>query len=100
MYDVADAAEATTGFADEAAQGFGFRFGGLARPLRKEGGGEGVPPVCKHLLACVLAERCARFFGMRAEGGDGGGREEGRGVAECAVNEIVLAGWTAGAGFG
>ncbi|KAH4354056.1 hypothetical protein HBH98_014200 [Parastagonospora nodorum] len=25
--------------------------------------GEGIPPVCKHLLACVLVEKCAGLFG-------------------------------------
>ena len=79
---------------------FVFMLGGLARPLRRDGGGEGVPPVCKHLLACVLAERCAGFFKMRAGGEGGGGREEGRGVVDSAVSEMVLAGWAAGGGFG
>jgi len=78
MYDVADAAEATVELANEAAQEFVFMLGGLARPLRRDGGGEGVPPVCKHLLACVLAERCAGFFKMRAGGEEVvGERKEG-----------------------
>lgn len=54
-----------------------WRFGGAAL-------GDGMPPVCKHLLACVLAERCAGLFG-------GGVQERQVGVEEAA-------GWAAGWG--
>jgi len=46
--------------------------------------GDGVPPVCKHLLACVLIERCEALFG--------GCLEE----KEISVSEA--AGWAAGWG--
>ncbi|KAL5373801.1 hypothetical protein DPSP01_012418 [Paraphaeosphaeria sporulosa] len=46
--------------------------------------GEGIPPVCKHLLACVLAERCAGLFGGYVE--------------ERAVSVEEAAGWAAGWG--
>jgi hypothetical protein len=46
--------------------------------------GEGMPPVCKHLLACVLAEQCADLFG--------------RCVEERLVNVEEAAGWAAGWG--
>ncbi|KAF9732133.1 ubiquitin carboxyl-terminal hydrolase family protein [Paraphaeosphaeria minitans] len=54
-----------------------WRFGGV-------GLGEGMPPVCKHLLACVLAERCAGLFGACVE--------------ERAVGVEEAAGWAAGWG--
>ncbi|KAF1844769.1 uncharacterized protein K460DRAFT_365729 [Cucurbitaria berberidis CBS 394.84] len=38
----------------------GWTFGGV-------GLGDGMPPVCKHLLACVLAERCSGLFGAFIE---------------------------------
>ena len=30
-------------------------------------GGEGLPPVCKHLVACVLVEECGGLFGGKVE---------------------------------
>lgn len=54
-----------------------WRFGGV-------GLGEGIPPVCKHLLACVLAERCAGLFGGCVE--------------ERVVGVEEAAGWAAGWG--
>jgi len=58
------------------ADGGGWRFGGLS-------GGKGAPPVCKHLLACVLVERCELFEGYVQE-------------REVSVEEAV--GWAAGWG--
>ncbi|KAF1363805.1 hypothetical protein EJ07DRAFT_100613 [Lizonia empirigonia] len=46
--------------------------------------GEGMPPVCKHLLACVLAERCRDVFGECVE--------------ERRVAIETAAGWAAGWG--
>lgn len=46
--------------------------------------GNGMPPVCKHLLACVLAERCSGVFGNCME--------------ERRVNVETAAGWAAGWG--
>ncbi|KAF2443503.1 hypothetical protein P171DRAFT_432747 [Karstenula rhodostoma CBS 690.94] len=54
-----------------------WNFGGV-------GLGEGIPPVCKHLLACVLAERCAGLFGGCME--------------ERVVSVEEAAGWAAGWG--
>ncbi|MCJ1385472.1 hypothetical protein MMC17_008595 [Xylographa soralifera] len=51
-------------------------FGGLAR-------GEDSIPVCKHLLACVLVERCGVFKGF---------------VEERIVGQDEVAGWAAGWG--
>lgn len=51
-------------------------FGGLSR-------GIGAPPVCKHLLACVLAEHCTMFKGF---------------VEEAEVSDEEIAGWCAGWG--
>jgi hypothetical protein len=45
--------------------------------------GEGMPPVCKHLLACVLVERCGMFGGF---------------VEERDVSVEEAAGWAAGWG--
>lgn len=58
--------------------GTGWRFGGLTR-----GNARAVPPVCKHLLACVIAERCGSFAGLVEE-------------REMGVEEV--AGWAAGWG--
>ncbi|KAF2688689.1 hypothetical protein K458DRAFT_293639 [Lentithecium fluviatile CBS 122367] len=55
----------------------GWSFGSM-------GLGEGTPPVCKHLLACVLAERCAALFGAFVE--------------ERNVSVEEAAGWAAGWG--
>lgn len=46
--------------------------------------GEAMPPVCKHLLACVLAERCEGLFGKF--------------VKERVVSVEEAAGWAAGWG--
>ncbi|XPS90654.1 hypothetical protein M3J09_000090 [Ascochyta lentis] len=46
--------------------------------------GAGMPPVCKHLLACVLAERCRGVFGECVE--------------ERRVGVETAAGWAAGWG--
>jgi len=53
-----------------------WEFGGLSR-------GAGAAPVCKHLLACVLVERCEVFAGC---------------VDEREVSVEELAGWAAGWG--
>ncbi|PSN67859.1 hypothetical protein BS50DRAFT_633527 [Corynespora cassiicola Philippines] len=52
-----------------------WSFGGISI-------GEGTPPVCKHLLACVLVERCAGLFGAFVE--------------ERNVDVLEAAGWAAG----
>ena len=52
-------------------------FGGISL-------GDGMPPVCKHLLACVLAERCKGLFGGFVEERD--------------VSVEEAAGWAAGWG--
>lgn len=54
-----------------------WMFGGVSL-------GEGMPPVCKHLLACVLAERCKGVFGDFVE--------------ERRVGVETAAGWAAGWG--
>lgn len=46
--------------------------------------GNGMPPVCKHLLACVLVKRCKGLFGACVE-------ERDVGIEEAA-------GWAAGWG--
>ncbi|KAF2016454.1 hypothetical protein BU24DRAFT_422798 [Aaosphaeria arxii CBS 175.79] len=56
--------------------GAGWSFGGMSL-------GDGMPPVCKHLLACMLAERCPSF-GAFVE------------TREVSVKEA--AGWAAGWG--
>ncbi|KAJ5317307.1 hypothetical protein N7508_001815 [Penicillium antarcticum] len=43
------------------------------------------PPVCKHILACILSVRCPRLFGVDQDGG-------------CAISKEELAGWCAGWG--
>jgi len=53
-----------------------LRFGGLSA-------GSAAPPVCKHLLACVLAEHCEVFRGCAEE-------------KEVSIEEV--AGWCAGWG--
>lgn len=55
-----------------------WRFGGLTR-----GDARRIPPVCKHLLACVIAERCGSFAGL---------------VEEREVGVEEAAGWAAGWG--
>ncbi|EFQ94841.1 hypothetical protein CFE70_007460 [Pyrenophora teres f. teres 0-1] len=52
-------------------------FGGISL-------GHGMPPICKHLLACVLAERCTSLFGGFVE--------------EKTVHVDEAAGWAAGWG--
>lgn len=53
-------------------------FGGMSL------GEDGVPPVCKHLLACVLVDRCKGLFGACVE--------------ERRVSVEEAAGWAAGWG--
>jgi hypothetical protein len=66
-----DAAAAAEGMEDG-----GWAFGGTSL-------GESMPPVCKHLLACVLVERVAMFRGY---------------VEETTVSVEEAAGWAAGWG--
>lgn len=54
----------------------GLGFGGLSRT-------NGIPPACKHLLACVLAEQCDMFKGF---------------VEQREISAEELAGWCAGWG--
>jgi hypothetical protein len=54
----------------------GWNFGGMST-------GASTPPVCKHLLACVLVEHCELFKGY---------------VQERVVNTEEAAGWAAGWG--
>ncbi|KAF2865553.1 hypothetical protein BDV95DRAFT_612433 [Massariosphaeria phaeospora] len=61
----------------EGENGRAWIFGGV-------GLGEATPPVCKHLLACVLVERCAGMFGGF--------------VKEEEVSAEEAAGWAAGWG--
>ncbi|KAJ4289615.1 hypothetical protein N0V90_010944 [Kalmusia sp. IMI 367209] len=68
MYDPTENVQTTEGE---------WTFGGV-------GMGSGVPPVCKHLLACVLAERCAGLFGSFVE--------------EKTISVEEAAGWAAGWG--
>lgn len=44
-------------------QDVGWSFGGVSL-------GDGMPPVCKHLLACVLVEKCNGLFGAFVEDKD------------------------------
>lgn len=81
-------------------------FGGVSALMMEEG----MPPVCKHLLACALAEGVGGWFGCggvkRGEGWDGGGGGEGgrKGVREVEVGgegmSEVLAGWAGSAASG
>ncbi|KAJ5775940.1 uncharacterized protein N7511_000951 [Penicillium nucicola] len=43
------------------------------------------PPVCKHILACILSVRCPGLFGVDQDGG-------------CVISKEELAGWCAGWG--
>jgi hypothetical protein len=43
------------------------------------------PPVCKHILACILSVRCPGLFGVGRDG-------------RCAISKEELAGWCAGWG--
>ncbi|KAF3041552.1 hypothetical protein E8E12_007364 [Didymella heteroderae] len=54
-----------------------WMFGGVSL-------GQDMPPICKHLLACVLAERCGSVFGEYVE--------------EKRVSVEIAAGWAAGWG--
>jgi hypothetical protein len=63
--------------AREGMEGSKWWFGGVSL-------GDDIPPVCKHLLACVLVEKCAGLFGGYVE------------ERECCVEEA--AGWAAGWG--
>jgi hypothetical protein len=62
---------------DQADSNGGWIFGGISL-------GEGMPPVCKHLLACVLVEKCHGLFGAYVE--------------EMDVSVQAAAGWAAGWG--
>jgi hypothetical protein len=62
---------------EQADRNSGWIFGGISL-------GQGMPPVCKHLLACVLAEKCDGLFGEYVEEKD--------------VNVQSAAGWAAGWG--
>lgn len=62
---------------DGEAERGGWSFGGSSL-------GDGIPPVCKHLLACVLAERCPGLLGGCVE--------------ERVVSVEEAAGWAAGWG--
>ncbi|KAJ5619588.1 hypothetical protein N7510_003572 [Penicillium lagena] len=58
-----------------------YPFGGtLTRPTA-----EGAPPICKHILACVLFARCPGLFAPDED-------------ERCAVSMEELAGWCAGWG--
>ena len=72
LYDPAQRAEDRT-----KEEGMEWIFGGMSL-------GDGMPPVCKHLLACVLAERCKGLFGGLVEERD--------------VSVEEAAGWAAGWG--
>lgn len=61
----------------EKREGVDWVFGGVSL-------GEDMPPVCKHLLACVLVERCKGVFGECVE--------------EKRVSVETAAGWAAGWG--
>ncbi|KAB8339297.1 hypothetical protein FH972_022230 [Carpinus fangiana] len=63
---------------------------GQVRGLGGMSTSDGVPPMCKHLLACVLAEGCQGMF----DGEDGQ-----RGVRTVEVSEFEAAGWAAGGWF-
>lgn len=56
-----------------------WEFGGLSSDGTGVGGGRSVPPCCKHLLACVLAERWEGVLG-RYVNGRVVGREEMAGI--------------------
>ncbi|KAK8226858.1 hypothetical protein HDK77DRAFT_117916 [Phyllosticta capitalensis] len=71
------------------ASGCDWSFGGLLR----ERGAEAVPPVCKHLLACLLVERAPRLFGVDADAPADGGL-----VVQRRVSVLEAAGWAAGWG--
>lgn len=77
-YELSDMADATTaGHKTDLEQDAGWIFGGVSL-------GHDMPPVCKHLLACVLVEKCSGIFGSYAEERD--------------VNVEEAAGWAAGWG--
>ncbi|KAK8212582.1 hypothetical protein IWZ01DRAFT_482307 [Phyllosticta capitalensis] len=69
--------------------GWDWSFGGLLR----ERAAEAVPPVCKHLLACLLVERAPRLFGVDADAPADGGL-----VVQRRVSVLEAAGWAAGWG--
>lgn len=74
--DVSKAASATVGTAcavGEAVEADTWLFGGLTRGVN--------PPICKHLLACLLVEKCKVFSAF---------------VEDKEVNEQEAAGWAAG----
>lgn len=91
-----------------------FPFGGLAQSSPSKQGNAQIPPTCKHLLACLLAETCPAFFvpghggitshdqvGHGRNGESGQGHGQGRkGVmvrGDCAGEEIAA--WASGGVF-
>ncbi|KAJ4369843.1 hypothetical protein N0V83_005607 [Neocucurbitaria cava] len=76
--ELSDTADATTTERNtDQEQDAGWIFGGVSL-------GDGMPPVCKHLLACVLVEKCSGIFGSYVEERD--------------VTVEEAAGWAAGWG--
>ena len=70
-------------------------FGGLTKS-------DGLPPICKHLLACFLAEQCPNLFPARSVNPDAEGNEQHAhmsGLLEKKVDVNELAGYAAGSGF-
>ena len=60
----------------------------------------GLPPCCKHLMACVLAETMPQVFAVVSSESAGGAPETDiRGVIKRWVDYEEAAGWAAGAGF-
>ncbi|KAH8712221.1 hypothetical protein GQ44DRAFT_689462 [Phaeosphaeriaceae sp. PMI808] len=72
---IVDAGEKGSGTEDS--NNSAWTFGGISL-------GDSMAPICKHLLACVLVERCSRLFGASAE--------------EKRVSVDEAAGWAAGWG--
>jgi len=78
-------------------------FGGLAQsPISSGMRDEVIPPTCKHLLACVLAEICPGLFTVgRGDVNEFGGIREGRkGVVirgDCEIEEVAA--WAGGGVF-
>jgi hypothetical protein len=77
VYNSAEPDPTSYALKTETAGQYRWAFGGISI-------GEGMAPVCKHLLACVVAERCAGLFGDFVEERD--------------VSVEEAAGWAAGWG--
>lgn len=88
-----------------------FPFGGLAQSSPQQGIAQ-IPPTCKHLLACLLAETCPDLFipgnggmqshdqvgqGRSGESGQGQGRKGVLVRRDCAGEEIAA--WAGGGVF-